>query len=199
MPRGSISSPTCCSTRTSTALARPSRRSASQSGRRAATSPRRSTRPAAPRPTTRTTRPALRRASPKGPTTTLTTSASCSADWGDAPDSYGTLFAAAGPRHSITPTTLRLGANVDAEANGQPSTGATLDDTTGAPDDEDAVASFPALVAGMTTYSVDVSVFNSTGASARLSRAGSTSTATACLTRPSGCPSRCRPMRRSRP
>ncbi len=56
-------------------------------------------------------------------------------DFGDAPDTYGTLLAN-GARHTVQPWQLpRLGPNVDTELNGQP-TGA--DDSTGV-DDEDGI------------------------------------------------------------
>jgi hypothetical protein len=61
-------------------------------------------------------------------------------DWGDAPDSYSTLNASAGPSHVIT--ALTLGPTIDPEPDGQPSVGAVDDDNnnTGSPDDEDGVA-----------------------------------------------------------
>ncbi len=73
-------------------------------------------------------------------------------DYGDAPSaaqsgfagSYPVLQADNGARHVATG--LTLGAARDIEANGQPSLGATGDDTTGAPDDEDGV-SFATLTA----------------------------------------------------
>lgn len=65
--------------------------------------------------------------------------ASAQTDWGDAPNSYGTTLVANGPRHTISPL-LRLGADVDAEANGVPSL-ATADDAAGV-DDEDGVQIF---------------------------------------------------------
>ena len=67
-------------------------------------------------------------------------------DFGDLPDTgagsgtgnYATLLADNGPRHPIV-AGLRLGANEDGEADGQPSTGANGDDASGTPDDEDGV------------------------------------------------------------
>ncbi|KAA5546992.1 tandem-95 repeat protein [Roseiconus nitratireducens] len=57
-------------------------------------------------------------------------------DFGDAPNSYGTLGTAGGPRHAISDTqTPRLGDLVDSEVNGQP---VNQDDTNGV-DDEDGV------------------------------------------------------------
>ncbi len=66
------------------------------------------------------------------------------ADYGDAPASYGVLLADDGPRHALSP--LRLGSLVDTEIEGQPSAGATGDDSNGL-DDEDGV-SFGTLVKG---------------------------------------------------
>lgn len=68
-------------------------------------------------------------------------------DLGDLPNSYGTLIASNGPRHVINPNNaLRLGANVDSDADGQPTANANGDDAptnTGASyfgfDDEDGV------------------------------------------------------------
>ena len=67
-------------------------------------------------------------------------------DFGDAPDTgtstgpgnYNTLMSDNGPRHVLV-SGLTLGAVIDGETDGQPNTGATGDDTNGAPDDEDAV------------------------------------------------------------
>ncbi len=68
-------------------------------------------------------------------------------DFGDAPTatqsgfsaSYPTTLAGSGASHTIT-STLRIGAQIDAEADGQPTVGADGDDTTGTPDDEDGMA-----------------------------------------------------------
>ena len=60
-------------------------------------------------------------------------------DFGDAPDSYGTLLASNGPRHAIGGP--RLGSFVDGEANGQPNSGATGDGN-----DDDGVALSPLVV-----------------------------------------------------
>jgi len=60
-------------------------------------------------------------------------------DFGDADDpTYPTLLASNGARHVATG--VILGAFRDTEGDGQPNPAATLDDTTGAPDDEDGVA-----------------------------------------------------------
>ena len=60
---------------------------------------------------------------------------------------YQTLLADNGPRHTVT--TLKLGAAIDSEANGQPNGTATGDDVAGVPDDEDGVT-IPTLTAGQT-------------------------------------------------
>ncbi len=58
-------------------------------------------------------------------------------DLGDLPDSYGTLIASNGPRHSTG--NLFLGATIDNDTNGDPNTAATGDDTGDASDDEDGI------------------------------------------------------------
>jgi hypothetical protein len=59
-------------------------------------------------------------------------------DFGDAPDTYGTLIGSNGPRHVLGP--LRLGIGWDAEPDGQPSLGAIGDDIAmDWPADEDGV------------------------------------------------------------
>lgn len=60
------------------------------------------------------------------------------ADFGDAPDSYGTTFAANGPRHGVLPG-FRLGGAEDAEGNGQPNAAANGDDVGAPGDDEDGI------------------------------------------------------------
>ena len=64
-------------------------------------------------------------------------------EYGDAPNSYGTLLASDGPVHAKGAP--RLGATVDYEGDGIPSAAADGDDTTGTPDDEDGVTFNPAL------------------------------------------------------
>jgi hypothetical protein len=60
-------------------------------------------------------------------------------DFGDAPDSgYGTLLASNGPRH-LPFSQLYLGMSIDAEPDGQPTTGADGDDVDLNGDDEDGV------------------------------------------------------------
>ncbi len=51
-------------------------------------------------------------------------------DFGDAPNSYGTLLASNGARHAIVPG-FQLGQRIDGEADGQPTAGATGDDANG--------------------------------------------------------------------
>jgi subtilisin-like proprotein convertase family protein len=83
-------------------------------------------------------------------------------DYGDAPNSYGTLLAG-GARHALGDRTLYLGTNPpDGEADGQAGAAATTDDTTqvGGVDDEDGVASFPAYASPATTYTVSVTAVN---------------------------------------
>ena len=71
-------------------------------------------------------------------------------DFGDAPDpSYPTLLASNGARH-LPHSKLYLGAGVDAEFNGQPSSTALGDDLNGVQDDEDGVAMPGVLIPGTT-------------------------------------------------
>ncbi len=78
--------------------------------------------------------------------TQKTSVAANSLDFGDAPNSYGTLLANNGARHHISP--LFLGASVDAEVNGQPNATATGDDSAGI-DDENGVTMPSFLVPGL--------------------------------------------------
>lgn len=75
-------------------------------------------------------------------------------DLGDAPDSYGTLAASGGALHEIIPG-LKLGANIDEEADGQPDPMAALDGT-----DEDGV-NIPALTDGQ-ALTLSVNATNTT-------------------------------------
>ncbi|MCW3126480.1 MAG: hypothetical protein JWO03_2138 [Bacteroidetes bacterium] len=77
-------------------------------------------------------------------------------DYGDAPNSYGTLIASGGPYHSSTGT-LYLGAGVTCDADGQPNATANAD----AMDDG---ISFPVVCANCNTYTVSITAFNNTGA-----------------------------------
>lgn len=86
----------------------------------------------------------------------------CGYDYGDAPNTYGTLLAG-GARHAMGDRTLYLGTNPpDGEADGQAGAAATTDDTTqvGGLDDEDGVATFPNYASPATTYTVSVSAVN---------------------------------------
>jgi uncharacterized repeat protein (TIGR01451 family) len=95
-------------------------------------------------------------------------------DWGDLPDGNATTSpnyhtdstgAFVGPSHLIT-STLRLGASVDAERDGQPTATANGDDIFTS-DDEDSIAAFPQFVAGSSTV-ITLSAFNNTGSAATL-------------------------------
>ncbi|MEO8670045.1 MAG: GEVED domain-containing protein [Tahibacter sp.] len=96
-------------------------------------------------------------------------------DLGDLPDTaagtgignYSTLLADNGPRHPIV-AGLRLGANEDAEANGQPNAAANGDDTTGAPDDEDGVTVADLNLVGGTAANVRVNATNLIGSAGQL-------------------------------
>lgn len=68
-------------------------------------------------------------------------------DFGDAPNSYGTLEADAGARHGIG-SDLHLGTLIDEERDGQPSAGADGDDLNGL-DDEDGILLPSVLTVGM--------------------------------------------------
>lgn len=68
-------------------------------------------------------------------------------DFGDAPDTYGTVLTSDGPRHLVG--SLFLGAEIDIDLDGNPNTAATGDDITGdTPDDEDGVTFTSALLQG---------------------------------------------------
>jgi hypothetical protein len=81
-------------------------------------------------------------------------------DYGDAPDSYGTLDASNGARHAAIPeVAFSLGPVVDLELDGQPSALADGDDLNppGAPDDEDGVV-LPATLTAGAAASADVTL-----------------------------------------
>lgn len=59
-------------------------------------------------------------------------------DFGDAPDSYGTLLANNGAQHAVT-TSLFMGSSIDAESDGQPNAASTGDDFDALGDDDDGV------------------------------------------------------------
>lgn len=67
-------------------------------------------------------------------------------DFGDAPDSYGTLLASNGPRHAISQ--LFLGPAIDADPDGQPTANADGDDTDFDGADEDGVVFLDPFVIG---------------------------------------------------
>ncbi|WP_395742930.1 beta strand repeat-containing protein [Prosthecobacter sp.] len=91
-------------------------------------------------------------------------------DFGDLPDTgagtstgnYQTLSSDSGPSHTATSTTLRLGATIDTEADGQPNSTATGDGS-----DEDGITAMPVFYRGQ-NYTIPVSVFNNTGSTARI-------------------------------
>jgi uncharacterized repeat protein (TIGR01451 family) len=79
-------------------------------------------------------------------------------DWGDAPVSYGTTLATNGARHGIV-MGFSLGATVDAEADGQPTTAADGDGA-----DEDGVAFTDGTsFAACTTHGISVTLTNGAG------------------------------------
>ncbi|MFT3788682.1 MAG: GEVED domain-containing protein [Tepidisphaeraceae bacterium] len=71
-------------------------------------------------------------------------------DFGDAPDTYGTLIASSGVSHPISPNIV-LGFKVDAELDGQPSPNAQRDDLTGTADDEDGIQFLSPITPGSST------------------------------------------------
>jgi hypothetical protein len=81
-------------------------------------------------------------------------------DFGDAPDSYGTLLASSGAQHTIV-AGLQIGATIDAEADGQPNAAANGDGA-----DEDGV-SIPTLV-DTQSLTLNPIVTNLTGSVANL-------------------------------
>ena len=101
-------------------------------------------------------------------------------DYGDAPDSYGTLLASGGASHVLTDLDfnsvpdLFMGAAADSDLDGfgdgtDDNGGAADDDLEGSsPDDEDGITSFTQLSNTATAYSVDVAVTNNTGSAATL-------------------------------
>ncbi|MBI1336224.1 MAG: choice-of-anchor D domain-containing protein [Phycisphaera sp.] len=78
-------------------------------------------------------------------------------DYGDAPDTYGTLLASEGARHYAS--SLYLGASIDTESNGLPTLYAGGDDNTGT-DDENGVT-FLSAVRGGNTATVRVNASGS--------------------------------------
>jgi hypothetical protein len=91
-------------------------------------------------------------------------------DYGDAPDSYGTTITGNGPSHKVTDL-LKLGATIDSNTDGIPTTDTKGDDDNGS-SDEDGIASFPSISGGssttVTNYAVNVVVTNAIGTTANL-------------------------------
>jgi uncharacterized repeat protein (TIGR01451 family) len=77
-------------------------------------------------------------------------------DFGDAPNSYVTLFASDGARHIVT-TGFSLGATEDIESEGQPNAGATGDGA-----DEDGVT-MPATITACASINIPVTLTNTAG------------------------------------
>jgi uncharacterized repeat protein (TIGR01451 family) len=96
-------------------------------------------------------------------------------DRGDLPDTgagvgannYETLLASGGASHTIV-AGLRMGANVDSEANGQPNAAADGDDTNQSPDDEDGVTVADLTLTQGSPANVRVRATNTTGSAATL-------------------------------
>ncbi len=87
-------------------------------------------------------------------------SVASSFDYGDAPNSYGTLFASNGPYHSIT-NNLYLGYGETCDADGRPSATAALDSL------DDGVT-FPVACNNCNTYTVTINAYNNTGSQATI-------------------------------
>ena len=77
-------------------------------------------------------------------------------DLGDAPDSYRTLLATAGPHHVVNPNIL-LGLLIDAEPDGQPTVDAKGDDLNGLADEDGCVFTTPIQIGGTATVNVTAS------------------------------------------
>ena len=96
---------------------------------------------------------------------------SVTSDYGDAPNSFGTLKASNGASH-IRNTNLRLGtALTDIESDGVPTTNALGDDIDANGDDEDSVdpvTDFTSLISFSTSFQLNVDTFNQTGTAANL-------------------------------
>lgn len=94
-------------------------------------------------------------------------------DFGDAPDSYGTLLTSNGPRHTAlqynatnNTSTLMIGSTVDLENDGFPNGNSDGDDNNNL-NDENSVT-MPVLNSTATSYSVNVPVVNTTGGTVTL-------------------------------
>lgn len=81
-------------------------------------------------------------------------------DYGDAPNSYKTLYASGGPYHSVSGN-LYLGTGETCDGDGQPGTAANAD----ALDDG---VTFPAACANCNTYTVSINAYNNSGQSATI-------------------------------
>lgn len=79
-------------------------------------------------------------------------------DFGDAPDTYGTLLASGGPNHGIV-TGFSLGATEDGESEGQPSAGATGDGA----DEDGVVLPNAGVLTACTTVNATVNLTNTAG------------------------------------
>ncbi len=92
-----------------------------------------------------------------------------SAEYGDAPDTYGTSETnATGYAYHLSDNNLRIGSSIDIESDGFPSVNADGDNNN-ATNDENGISSFNQLSASSTgSYAVNVNVTNSAGASANL-------------------------------
>jgi hypothetical protein len=87
------------------------------------------------------------------------------ADWGDLPNSYGTLYSSGGAYHLTTG--LKLGSLIGIDPDGIPTADAQGDDTNGGGDDEDGIAPIGLWSAGLVSAgkggSVRVTVSGCTG------------------------------------
>jgi len=80
-------------------------------------------------------------------------------DFGDAPDTYSTLEASGGPKHTVPGNLiLFLGAQIDTEGDGQPTADATGDDVNGLDDEDGVVFTSMLTPASMATVAVTASV-----------------------------------------
>ena len=93
---------------------------------------------------------------------------SCPRDYGDAPDTYGTTLASNGARHAIISDVYLGAGKPDVDTNGTPSVTADGDDVSAATDDEDGVATIPALSTLDGSYKITVNATNDTTDPARL-------------------------------
>jgi len=92
---------------------------------------------------------------------------SAGVDFGDTPDSYLTLLASDGARHSLSNYVFMGAATPDAEADGNPAATADGDDLLGS-DDEDGVSTFPIITSSTSAYSVSIDTTNTTATDATL-------------------------------